>query len=229
MIGVIILKKLFNYLPYLKGIPKTIYFNYKYFGLKGIFKLKILVSNNVKLNKLKGRIRVNDNLKMGAIRIGFGEVDIFDKSRSKSIFNLKDEGYINFKGKANIGQGTKFSVNGILEVGENFTISAESEIICYKYIEIGDNVLISWKSLIMDTDFHSIYDFNHNQINSPKDIKIGHNVWIGARTTILKGASIPQSSIIAASTTVTKKYNNPNVIIAGNPSRIIKKDIYWKV
>ena len=44
----------------------------------------------------------------------------------------------------------------------------------------------------MDTDFHKVYSIKNleKQLNEPKPIYIGKNVWIGCRCTILKGSSI---------------------------------------
>ncbi len=75
------------------------------------------------------------------------------------IENLKGigriNGIINFNGRRNIGHGSKISVgkDGILTFGQNFNITAESSIVCYNNISFGNNCLLSWDILIMDTDF----------------------------------------------------------------------------
>ena len=58
-------------------------------------------------------------------------------------------GKIIFNGKASIGHGCKLSIenNGILEIGKNLTISAETSIICHKGIKIGNDCLFSWDVL----------------------------------------------------------------------------------
>ena len=67
------------------------------------------------------------------ISIGYGEVGIFDMKRSRSIWQVYGE--VVFKGKANIGHGSKISVdkNGTLELGNNFKTTAESAIVSQTY------------------------------------------------------------------------------------------------
>lgn len=47
----------------------------------------------------------------------------------------------------------------------------------------GNNSIISWDCLILDTDFHRIYK-DGNMINENKPIEIGNHVWIGAITVL---------------------------------------------
>jgi len=54
-----------------------------------------------------------------------------------------------------------------------------------------------------------------------KPIKIGHDVWIGARVIILDGVNIGNGAVIAAGAVVTKDVP-PYAIVAGIPSQVIK-------
>ncbi len=55
-----------------------------------------------------------------------------------------------------------------------------------------------------------------------KGVKIAARVWVGVGATICPGVSIGENSIIAAGAVVTKNVP-PNVIVGGNPAKIIKK------
>ena len=117
------------------SMPNTLKINFKYFKLSDAIKLPIKVNKNVILKNLKGNVMIDGKITRSMIKIGYGNVDIFDKNRSKSI--LKINGDVIFKGSAVIGHGVKINVNsgGILILGDNFGISAESKIICNKKYE----------------------------------------------------------------------------------------------
>jgi acetyltransferase-like isoleucine patch superfamily enzyme len=200
------------------------------FKIKDAIKFPIVVSKNVKFKSLRGKIYVKKDVETAMIKIGFGDVGIFDKTKSKTILQI--DGKLIFRGKASIGHGSKLSIgkNGVLDIGDNFVITAESEIISHKKISIGENCLISWKVLIMDTDFHKIFDKNTNDLlNENKEIKIGPKNWIGCRSVILKGVKTLENTVIASNSTITREFSEKNIIIGGNPGKIIKKNIIWSV
>jgi serine acetyltransferase len=166
------------------------------------------------------------NPKAGRIRIGFGQVGIFDSHRSRSIWEVT--GTVEFAGKAWIGHGAKLSVHGRLEIGNNFTISAESQVIADERVVFGEDVLMSWDVLVMDTDGHVVYDENNVCTNPPAAITIGNRVWIGCRSLILKGVRVADGCIVAAGTVLSKSFDEEKSIIGGSPNRILKRGITWK-
>lgn len=214
-----------TYIEAFLSLPKSIYFNLKYFPFRTAIKLPVLISYRTKLAVMQGSIHLN-KIKTGIIRIGFGYVGIFDKNNSRSIW--ENSGQVYWGGKCSIGHGSKISVGkkGKLIIGNNFCITAESQIVCQKQILIEDDVLISWECLIMDTDFHDIF-VNDIKINDDKEIIIRKNVWIGCRSTILKGVEVYSGNVIAANTNLTRTIRKSNIIIAGNPGSIIKENIKW--
>jgi acetyltransferase-like isoleucine patch superfamily enzyme len=52
-------------------------------------------------------------------------------------------------------------------------------------------------------------------------IRIGHNVWIGARAIVLKGVTIGDGAIIAAGSVVTRDVES-YAIVAGTPARFLR-------
>jgi len=117
--------------------------------------------------------------------------------------------------------------NAHLKIGNNVGISSTA-IVCHLKIEIGDNVRIGGGTCIYDTDFHALDAAT--RLNSKTDrlnktdgpIHISDNVFIGAHSTILKGVTIGENSIIGACSVVSKNIP-PNEIWAGNPVKFIKK------
>jgi acetyltransferase-like isoleucine patch superfamily enzyme len=218
--------KITNILHYMAGMHKSIYVNFSVLPFKDAIKLPIIVSRKTKLSSLSGRVILDKN-KTGIIRIGFGNVRLVDFAYERTIFHL--EGTIHFRGKCKIGKASKIEVgtDGYLDIGENFTISAKSKIICHKSVKIGKNSTFAWDSLIMDTDYHDIYNASKECINEDKEILIGEKVWIGTRSTILKGSVIPDNCIVAANSLLAKIYNQEHCIVAGNPAKVVKKNVFW--
>ena len=220
-----------KFILYLISTPKTLYFNFKYFKFKQAIKLPVFVAYNVWLKKTEGVLKIKDHeLKRGMIRVGFGEVGIFDKRKSRTIWEHEKNGEIVFGGKANIGHGSKISVskNSKLMLGSNFTITAESSIVCQKKIIFGKDCLLSWDILVMDSDFHKIKDAENHHINESKEIIIGERVWISCRSLILKGSIISNDTIIGANSFVNKKFSEENTLIVGNPAEVRKKNVTWE-
>lgn len=213
---------------FILSLPKTIYFNLKYFKLKDAIRLPVLISHRVVLDKLKGEFIIEHPISFGLIKIGFGGVRIFDRKYSRSVWCLN--GRVIFKGRASLGYGTKLSVfGGEVTFGRNFAISAQTQLICNKCISFGDDVLIGWDCLIMDTDAHHIMNTDGKVINEPEKIIIGNRVWIGARCTIIKGTIVGNDVVVATNSCMYGKNEVSNCIVGGNPVRVLKENITWKV
>lgn len=116
----------------------------------------------------------------------------------------------------------------VMEVGNNFSVSHDAKFYIRKYLKIGDNNMWSYYNLIMDNDGHPIYDKYRTLMNENKAVTIGDNVWIGCRCTILKGAVIPDGTVVGTNTIVRKCLNTENAIWGGTDARMLKKDIYWE-
>lgn len=223
------LKKYLKLIKYLlQENYKTIYFNFRYFPFHQAICFPVILSRNMYLKEMSGEVILEGVVKHKMITIGFGEVGIFDDKKSRPIWQVF--GKVVFKGRAQIGHGSKISVgkNGTLILGNNFRITAESAIAAHKKIEFGENCLLSWDILIMDSDFHTIKNKEGVCINPPESILIGNHVWIGCRTTILKGTQISSESVIGTGSVVNKVLEAENCIYAGSPARLIKKEITWE-
>lgn len=94
-------------------------------------------------------------------------------------------------------------------------------------IHIGDNCLFSGNLHFRTGDSHSILNMQGERINKSKNIVIEDHVWVGTNVTCLKGVHVSRDSVVAATTTLCKDYDTPNVIIGGVPGKIIKTDVNW--
>ena len=98
-----------------------------------------------------------------------------------------------------------------------------------KKIMIGKDCMFSYGINIWTGDGHPIYDLTTGErINEDQDVIIGNHVWMGRNVSVHKGGVIPDGCVIGANSFVTKKFEEPNCIIAGTPAKIIKKNIRWE-
>lgn len=113
--------------------------------------------------------------------------------------------------------------NAKLELGSGFC-NVNVKIRCKKSIKIGERAAIAHDVTIMDSDAHSIVE---NGFEMTKPIVIGDDVWIGSRAMILKGVTIGNGAVVAAGAIVTKDVP-ANVLVAGIPARIVKRNVKWE-
>lgn len=98
-------------------------------------------------------------------------------------------------------------------------------------LEIGNNVIISSNVSILThgSDWRILQNMYGDVIGSGNIAKIGNNVFIGTKTTILKNVTIGDNVVIGAGSVVTKDLKS-NGVYAGNPAKFIMsiEDYYEK-
>lgn len=210
-----------KFLKILFALPKTIYLNFWLLPFRDAFKLPIWVTYNTKVI-VSGGGMLKGNVKPFMIRIGFHECSECNPS-DKTVFRI--DGKLILEGDAHIGKGSKIMVykDAILELGDNFAISASSTISCRKHIKFGKDIQFSWDCLVMDSDTHIIMDEQGNCINPDKEIVFYDKVWIGNGCMILKGAHVPNNCVIGARSVVVGSKFDDHTIIAGNPAKSVKR------
>ena len=216
----------FDFFNILCSIPKTLRFNLHYFPLKTALKLPVFVSHRTFLRELHGKVILPSDIHTAMVKIGFGDVGHYDRKRSRTIWQVS--GAVTFGGKASIGHGSKISVRGNLMLGDGFNMTAESTIVCAKEISFGNDCLVSWDILVMDTDEHPLYDKVGNRTNPDKPIVVGNHVWLGCKCVLLKGTLIPDNTVVAAGTLLKSAFTGENQVIGGTPPCILKSDIHWE-
>ena len=118
-----------------------------------------------------------------------------------------------------ISIGKMFSVNEIL-ISTQRTSG-------YK-ITIGNDCLFSRGLVIRNGDGHTIFDEKTKEVlNRPENVEIGNHVWVAESVKILKGSKIPDNCVVGAGSIVTKKFDEPNCILAGIPAKVIRTGINW--
>lgn len=116
-----------------------------------------------------------------------------------------------------VNKNSGFNGNRVLVAGDN------------NYISIGSDCVFAPGAELWASDTHSVMDiFTNERINKDKPIVISDRVWLGNRSTILKGVTIGHDSIIAAGSVVTKNIPE-NSIAAGVPFKIVRNNIKWDI
>ncbi len=103
----------------------------------------------------------------------------------------------------NIGEGAEISFSARLDKTDP------------KGIHIGSYTAVTFESVILTHDFVN---------RKHKDVKIGSNCLIGARSIIYPGVTIGDHCIVAAASVVMKDVP-PNSVVSGNPARIVETNI----
>ena len=221
----------------MKYIIKLIY---KYVVIT-LFRKTIHVSHNVELWNIYKKKKNKNNL----VEIKYGNVNHVSINiqgfANKILFNgnVLANTSIRIVGEANqliIADGvkiynTEFVIRGNkckIYIGDKSSIGGACCVCMGKnnFIKIGNECMLSEQIDIWATDSHPIFNNEGDVVNRSAPIDIGKHVWIGKRSVILKGVSVGDDCIIGMNSTVTKSIPQKTVC-AGNPAKIIKKDLNW--
>ncbi|ROC31254.1 hypothetical protein C4Z35_010015 [Klebsiella pneumoniae subsp. pneumoniae] len=141
---------------------------------------------------------------------------------------LKSMVYLSLMVRVILAMALKFQLENLakllLEMTLKSVLKAQSSVIIMSNLVM---VVCSWDVLVMDTDFHKIYNQQNEVINQDREVIISDNVWIGCRALILKGSAIPSGSIIGAGSVVSSRCKFDNALYAGVPALKLKDNIKW--
>jgi acetyltransferase-like isoleucine patch superfamily enzyme len=163
----------------------------------------------------------------GASVVGHGRLLLgqrFPRGRYfQSDIKLLEDSTLELRGGFLISTGFTISINegARLVLGSGY-VNMHAAIDCYSTITIGDEVAISERVVIRDSDNHRIGD---QERSAP--IHIGDRVWIGLNAVILKGVTIGDGAVVAAGAVVTRDVP-PGSLVGGVPAKVIKEGIRWQ-
>lgn len=207
-------------------------------------------SSNIYLKGGNNKLKLGKNIFMHNTKIklfGDASVELDDGAYMEGCtFMIKDS-------HVHIGRNTEMMKVGVyaydkstLDIGANSTLTGEFDLkegatvtakklwctwpplVAAKggKITFGDCGLAD--TVIYNTDYHPIYDFSGKRINPDKEVVVEDNVWVGRKTTILKGVTLGNGCILGFGCIVSKDVP-PHCIVAGQPARVVKENVVWGV
>ena len=108
-----------------------------------------------------------------------------------------------------------------IQLGDNVYMNYNCCILDISIVKIGHNTMFGPHVQIYTASHPLEYKARNSGLEFSKPVIIGDNVWIGGNATICPGVTIGNNVVVGAGAVVTKSFPD-DVVIAGNPARIIK-------
>jgi acetyltransferase-like isoleucine patch superfamily enzyme len=134
-----------------------------------------------------------------------------------------------------VGHGSKLRVHeGEVRIGAKTVMGQECTISAFQHVSIGRECIVADRVMLIDFD-HGMVEVERPirlQGIYKRDVRVGHNVWIGYGACILRGVTIGDNSVIGTSAVVTKEVP-ANAIVGGVPARVIRmreapRSLHWE-
>lgn len=110
--------------------------------------------------------------------------------------------------------------DGILHIGDGVRLNYGVSIAAEKAVVIGSRTRVGPYVMIVDTDFHDVY--NRGVRPEPAPVVIEEDVWVGAKASILRGVRVGRGAVIGTGAVVTRDVE-PFTVVAGVPARVVAR------
>ncbi len=144
--------------------------------------------------------------------------DISDERRSEIAHELLGKCGKN----VTLTQGFYCDYGSNIEVGENFYCNYGVCILDVCKVKIGDNCFIAPQVGIYTATHPLDRSTRISGFEYGKPITIGNDCWIGGGAIINPGVTLGDNVVVGSGSVVTKSFPS-NVVIAGNPAKIIRR------
>ena len=123
-----------------------------------------------------------------------------------------------------LGHGCKIRCHeGRVAIGAKSVMGQECTISAYQRVSIGRECVIADRVMLIDFDHGTV------EVDRPirlqgiykRDVRVGHNVWIGYGACILRGVTVGDNAIIGTNAVVTKDVP-ANAVVGGVPARVLR-------
>lgn len=159
----------------------------------------------------------------------FNYYPCYKRGNQTSLFKMEKGAKLYVHNQIEFAYGNTFSIaqGAEIETGTLYT-GMNANIICNYKMYIGNNVMLGRDTCIFDSDYHVIFNDKGEKINNDKEVVIEDNVWVGARSMILKGSHLNIGAIISANSVVLGEVEENRVFINKRESKSIGGNITWK-
>jgi acetyltransferase-like isoleucine patch superfamily enzyme len=112
---------------------------------------------------------------------------------------------------------------GTLRIGDKTVLGRDNTLNCYLDLELGPRCIIAdW---VYMCDFDHRFDDVHVPVKDQgivkSPVRIGADVWVGTKASVLRGAQVGEGSVLAAHT-VVRGTVPPYSVVAGVPGRVVR-------
>jgi putative colanic acid biosynthesis acetyltransferase WcaF len=121
----------------------------------------------------------------------------------------------------NIRHGVRIHWPWKLIIGDNTWVGEQTWILNLEPVRIGDDVCIS-QDVFLCTGSHDRHSPTFEFDNGP--ITVGDGVWVAARATILRGATIGHDSVIGATALVTGDVEPGSILVGPLATRHVPRE-----
>jgi len=123
-----------------------------------------------------------------------------------------------------IGHGCKLRVHeGEVEIGAKTVLGQECTISAFQHVSIGRECILADRVMLIDFD-HGVVEVDRpirEQGIYKRDVRVGHNCWLGYGACILRGVTVGDNAIVGTSAVVTREVPE-NAVVAGIPARVLR-------
>lgn len=123
-----------------------------------------------------------------------------------------------------LGDGCKVRAHeGEVIIGAKSVLGQECTLSAYQHISIGRECILADRTMLIDFD-HGMVEVERPirlQGIYKRDVRVGHNVWMGYGACVLRGVTIGDNAVVGTNSVVTKDVPD-DAVVGGVPARLIR-------
>lgn len=211
-------------LRYLPWLHKSIYFNFHYLPFRQAIRLPILLYKPHFI-RLKGSVKIeSNNIHLGMIQMGV----LTNTCNPNNGITFDIDGNLIFKGSAIFANDSYIMIrdNGTISLGKR--LDANCKLKCCKRIDIGNDCVIAYGTMIMDSDWHALTDIVTGKlINKTAPIEIGNFNFISFNCIVTKGVTTSDYATFTFGSLLNNKYIGEKYsLFGGNPCELLDEGYF---